>query len=733
MSEVALRGRWPTKDGRPPPDIPICGFNGEKCAAKHEEEYVGIILGASISASVVFTLAVAVHLLLRRYRRLQFLQSMLWQVKLEEIDFLTSWIMGSIRASFRNLHKRKLSSKVSKRSQHKGHYNINILGYNKKGNQSPDNNRKHLDHGGMFGSVASVRGSLTSVKRLSFRVNVSLTKSMTLDLNQLMEIKHQNVCAFVGAFVEANRVLLFWEYCAKGSLQDIIWNQNIKLEDMFRFALCHDVAKGLEFIHKSSIRYHGNLKSTNCVVDSRWTCKITDFGVPSLRALEKMSAAQNGEEENCDKMLWMAPEVLLRRKDIDRQKADIFSLGIILKEVFTRSGPYSEYPFLTSYEIVSKVRDNVGGSNSFRPMIPIQLRQHSELTSLMEDCWQDDPTHRPTATRVLKALNRINPSKNLTMIDNMIAMLEKYANHLEDLVAERTSELDAEKKKTENLLYRMLPQSVAEDLKLGKPIKAEHFDEVTIYFSDIVGFTTICASSTPIEVVNLLNSLYTLFDATITRYDVYKVETIGDAYMIASGLPQRNGKKHIREIADCALDILASIATFRVPHQPDKNVKIRIGIHTGPVVTGVVGLAMPRYCLFGDTVNTASRMESNGLPLRIHMSEVSKKQLVQYPGYHLKSRGEITVKGKGKMKTYFLCGKDGFTKELPNWDEKETTEYSNNVQRPSVTSVFSDMSFVSCASSSSPIVSPSLSVSVSDIWDQRYKAKQTSILEVTCL
>ncbi|BFZ05135.1 hypothetical protein BsWGS_08174 [Bradybaena similaris] len=257
------------------------------------------------------------------------------------------------------------------------------------------------------------------------------------------------------------------------------------------------------------------------------------------------------------------------------------------------------------------------------------------------------------------------------MIDNMLAMLEKYANHLEELVAERTSELEVEKRKTENLLYRMLPQSVAEDLKLGKPVKAELFDQVTIYFSDIVGFTKICAESTPIEVVNLLNSLYTLFDDIITRYDVYKVETIGDAYMLASGLPKRNGCQHTKEIADAALDILASIRSFTIPHLPEKKLKIRIGIHTGPVVAGVVGLVMPRYCLFGDSVNTASRMESTGLPLRIHLSASAKLCLENFTGYHIEYRGEIEVKGKGQMQTYFLLGKDGFYKVLPNPAEYE--------------------------------------------------------------
>ncbi|GFS23483.1 guanylate cyclase A/atrial natriuretic peptide receptor [Elysia marginata] len=156
----------------------------------------------------------------------------------------------------------------------------------------------------------------------------------------------------------------------------------------------------------------------------------------------------------------------------------------------------------------------------------------------------------------------------------------------------------------------------------------------------------------------MLNSLYTLFDSIIEYYDVYKVETIGDAYMVVSGLPKRNGNRHAGEVASMALNLLQELVKFKIPHRPEEKIKLRIGVHSGPVVAGVVGRKMPRYCLFGDTVNVASRMESTGQALSIHISETTTSLLMQIGGFELQERGNIDIKGKGVMKTYWLLGED---------------------------------------------------------------------------
>ncbi|XP_043196546.1 atrial natriuretic peptide receptor 2-like [Amphibalanus amphitrite] len=189
-------------------------------------------------------------------------------------------------------------------------------------------------------------------------------------------------------------------------------------------------------------------------------------------------------------------------------------------------------------------------------------------------------------------------------------------------------------------------------------VSAESFQAVTVLFSDIVDFSSIAAQSTPIQVMAFLNRLFKTFDNRIDRFDVYKVEAVETVYMCASGLPHKNGDRHVTEVADLALELLTTSRRFEVPHLPDHPLQIRLGINTGPCVAGVVGTKMPRYCLFGDTVNTAARMEQNGLPMKIHLTQRTCDLLQRMGGYQIEFRGHIQVEGKGTMETYWLVSKN---------------------------------------------------------------------------
>lgn len=298
-------------------------------------------------------------------------------------------------------------------------------------------------------------------------------------------------------------------------------------------------------------------------MDSRFVLKITDYGLPTLRG----PPVDTDELKSWKSRLWTAPEILRHRyeaigKTEGTQKGDIYSFGIILHELLMRKKTfYMEGNFAPPKEIVTKVR--LGYEPLTRPSID-NLEVPDETGELCRKCWQENPDSRPDAIELLSIIMKYAKNTNLktTFVDNLLDRLEKYSNDLEKQVEKKTEAYFEEKDRADKLLENILPKTVSDRLKQKQPVPAEAFEQVTIFFSDIVGFTNISSNSTPMQMVEMLNDLYTIFDAIVERYDVYKVETIGDAYMLVSGLPVLNGIKHAGEIARCSLRLMDAINTF---------------------------------------------------------------------------------------------------------------------------------------------------------------------------
>lgn len=240
--------------------------------------------------------------------------------------------------------------------------------------------------------------------------------------------------------------------------------------------------------------------------------------------------------------------------------------------------------------------------------------------------------------------------------------LTRNLEFLTDKLQQTYRELESEKMKTDRLLYSVLPISVASELRHGRPVLPKRYDCVTLLFSGIVGFSDYCAlnsdSKGVLKIVRLLNRLYTAFDEltnAASNPNVYKVETVGDKYMAVSGLPEPC-QEHARCIARLALDMMDRGKRVTIDNDP---VRITIGIHSGEAVTGVIGHRMPRYCLFGNTVNLTSRTETTGQPGMINVSEDAyrclKNKENEDPQFNLVYRGPVVMKGKSEpMNVWFL-------------------------------------------------------------------------------
>ncbi len=230
------------------------------------------------------------------------------------------------------------------------------------------------------------------------------------------------------------------------------------------------------------------------------------------------------------------------------------------------------------------------------------------------------------------------------------ACLEK--KRLRDQEQEFLQQLQSEQEKSERLLLSILPAPVAAQLKQGQSTIAESYADASVLFADIADFTEICTHRTAIAVVELLNHIFSAFDQLADRHGLEKIKTIGDAYMLVSGVPLPR-VDHAEAIADMALDMQEAIEKFN--HRSGESLELRIGISSGPVVAGVIGTRKFAYDLWGDTVNTASRMESHGIPGCIQVTEATYRQLQHR--YQFEARGNIPVKGKGSLFTYLLKGK----------------------------------------------------------------------------
>lgn len=211
--------------------------------------------------------------------------------------------------------------------------------------------------------------------------------------------------------------------------------------------------------------------------------------------------------------------------------------------------------------------------------------------------------------------------------------------------------LGAEREKSENLLLNILPREIAEILKNQGGTIADQYDQVSILFADLVNFTPLSSQVPPSEMVGLLNEIFTHFDSLVDRYGVEKIETVGDEYMAACGVPRANAD-HAQAVARLALEMCAFMASF--PPRYGRRLEVRIGIHSGPIVAGVIGRKKFAFELFGDTVNTANRMQSHGVPGKIQITRTSYELLRDE--FVCEPRGKVMVKGKGEMETWFLLG-----------------------------------------------------------------------------
>ncbi|XP_055347088.1 atrial natriuretic peptide receptor 1-like isoform X2 [Paramacrobiotus metropolitanus] len=454
--------------------------------------------------------------------------------------------------------------------------------------------------------------------------DILLMPSIRVLFSQLRQVRHQNISHFRGIIIlTPSTTSVVWDG-GRGTLRLFLSKEAIISDAIVQLHLVFNIISGLQYVHlQTPFRFHGSLSSMSVILDSRFTAKLCDIASKSFYQILYKSPFIITEQD-----VMVGPE----RKVAGSPEMDIFALGVIIYEIL-RGSKISPSETL---DINAIKYENM----------PFQLA----VTSVISQCTAADRLARPTIKQVIERLSSFQPKGNV--VASILERLERHAEHLEHTVAHRTQELLLERQKVDVLLAEIIPPSIVSKLRNKIIVPPERFEAVTILFSSMVGFDLYCKAKSPLEVGVFLNELYTFIDGYLASFNVYKVETIKDGYVVASGVPIRNGDEHAKEIAQFALLVLGNCTPDNLKH----HLPIRIGIHTGPIAAGVVGSVMPRYCLFGDTMNTASRMESHGEESKIHVSPAAKEYLAADKRFNLQCRGSIMIKGKGLIETFWLSG-----------------------------------------------------------------------------
>ncbi len=289
----------------------------------------------------------------------------------------------------------------------------------------------------------------------------------------------------------------------------------------------------------------------------------------------------------------------------------------------------------------------------------IMVTAHSEDTVLEKAFAAGVMDFIPRPSKPSEILARVRSALRLKEEIDQRKEREKSLQMLNQNLENVLSLLQSEREKSENLLLNILPEAVAGRLKRGEAVVADHFPEVSVMFIDVVGFTSLASRVTPATLVGHLNRLFRHIDGLVKRHGLEKIKTTGDAYLVGGGVPTPH-RGHLEAMAELALDLQHDLATTPITPAdrlapPEDNLGVRIGIHVGPVVGGVIGDDRFIYDIWGDTVNVASRMQTNCPPRQILTTKDVYRRLKE--SYVFEPLGIIPIKGRGEMEVFVLNGR----------------------------------------------------------------------------
>ncbi|OQV16758.1 Atrial natriuretic peptide receptor 1 [Hypsibius exemplaris] len=617
-----------------PPNVPECGFKHNMCKVKVRVITKGEIAGAIIGSLLICgTIAAA-----GRYSRKK-LQNTLAD------PFLVEDLCG------RSLHARK--ERRIRETEDGDEITV----------QEESDDRHHTAQTAM--TLAFYNGATVSLQETA-RTEATSYPDIVEEAASIRRLQHANLQKVIGIAINDDNLCDFivGEACQKGSLTDLLLNDANRLDWPFRHSLIKDFIAGMVYLHSTPIVSTGWLTSHSCLIDSRLVGRLSDYAFTLFRRDEDLEPPNpERTDRDFELLLWRAPE-LLRRFMPERgsQKGDVYSFGILLQQFFVRSLPYRTTTHkvqvgekFKAMEIAIEVKN--GAIPPLRPRVPVSAVSN-ELYELMESCWEENPLDRPIFLRIRTLFRAIVGNSGDNIVEQLIASLDKQATELELKVEAQTKIYLEEKARSTNMILQLLPKGIGVALIRGEALIPEIYRGVTVQSSDISNFSVSTKDLSPTEIVNIITQIHATVDTILeSSTEVICIESFLDDFLTVSGLPVPNGTRHAFELCLAALAFRKEIGRIVFgPANELRKLRLRSGIHTGPCVAAVIGVKLPKYCIFGETVYVARQLKFAGEGSKILVSDTTTNLLEAIGGFPMEERGLTKIKGREDRMAYWLVG-----------------------------------------------------------------------------
>ncbi|XP_012566685.2 atrial natriuretic peptide receptor 1 isoform X1 [Hydra vulgaris] len=558
-----------------PKDQPKCGFDTQCNENKIDKNKIYLAIGICIASIITLIITWKIY-----------------KVQKYENDI-------SSKASFINIEDIKSTIIL------KSHIHIGEI-LKEKGEVNKANGIKKLQ--------AIYQNKTIMLKKLP-KERIFITRDISIELKEMRDLEHSNLAKIIGVTIQTPYICIVQNYYKKGSLYDVLLNEDIQLDWVFKNTFLLDIVNGMCALHESPIKLHGHLTSKNCLINHRWVLQISDYGLTEFSACNRSIKAESIEKEQgkYESLLWTAPENINIPQKVSKA-GDVYSFGIIIAEIINRKAPYYEHSELRPSDIIHYVKKRC--IPPFRPHVTLQTGLEPKLLDIMNSCQSELAEERPTFKEVKLSLKTIFGDRT-DILDNMIEMMEKYSSDLNKAVKERSEMYKKEKIKSNELLYRCVPAPIAEELLEGSTIEPQHLSLVSLLVVKLENFNKICEMLSPQKAINVINDFYKMVEKVLLADEcksIFKLISIREEIVLCSNIKGFKITSEAADLARIAVKISIELSTYQWRYIKHSNIKLSMVIHSGSATGVVIGNKVPVYSIFGNIINYA-RSLSDYVPI----------------------------------------------------------------------------------------------------------------------